>query len=218
MKTIIAPSILSCDFLNIESELSAFKNVKDAWVHLDIMDGHFVPNLTFGIPVVKQIAKKCSLPLDAHLMVENPAFHIEEMKDFGIHNITFHYEVDTDCLEVITEAKKYYPSVGISLKPNTAVSSLSDEVLKEIDLLLVMSVEPGFGGQSFIEETYDKLVEVQNIKKYQKLDFMVQVDGGVSNDNAAKLIEHGVDNLVAGSYVFKEGRESYIEKVNSLRS
>lgn len=218
MKTIISPSILSCDFLNIESELCTFSDAKDIWIHLDIMDGHFVPNLTFGIPIVKQIANRCTMLLDAHLMVENPEFHLCEMKNFGIHNITIHLEVDTDCLEIIQEAKKYYPSVGISIKPGTPVSSISDEIFEAIDLLLVMSVEPGFGGQSFIETTYDKLTEIQKIKKEKNLSFMVQVDGGVTDKNASKLIKHGADNLVAGSYIFKAGPKKYIEQVNSLRS
>jgi len=218
LKTIISPSLLACDFLNIEKELDAFKGQSDFWFHLDIMDGHFVPNLTFGIPIIKQISAKTSIPLDAHLMVTNPEFHINEMKDFGLHNLTFHVEAVSDAVSLVKEAKKYYPSVGVSVKPKTEVSDLSDELFKEIDLLLIMSVEPGFGGQSFIENTYKKLEEIRSIKKRLGLNFSVQIDGGVTDGNASKLIQFGACNLVAGSYVFKDGSSKYIEKVNSLRS
>ncbi len=218
MKTIISPSLLACDFLNIEQELSHFSGISDFWFHLDIMDGHFVPNLTFGIPIVKMISLKTDVLLDAHLMVGNPEFHMYEMKDFGLHNFSFHFEASRNPLALIKEVKKYYPSVGISIKPGTPVSSLSKDILSSIDLLLVMSVEPGFGGQSFIEETYSKLNEIKKIKERYSIDFMVQVDGGVSDGNASKLIKHGVSNLVAGSYIFKDGPSKYIQKVNSLRS
>lgn len=215
---IVSPSILSCDFLNIEKELSFFENLENVWVHLDIMDGHFVPNLTFGIPIVKQISKLSKLPLDAHLMVSNPEFHINEMKDFGLSNITFHFEATDSPLELINTAKKSYPSVGISIKPKTNVSSLSLELLKSIDLVLVMSVEPGFGGQSFIENTYSKITELNELRKEHNLSFQIQIDGGVSNKNFEKLRSHGADNLVAGSYIFKEKQENYTKTVETLRS
>lgn len=217
-KIIIAPSILACDFLNIETDLSYLKDAEDLWLHLDIMDGHFVPNLTFGAPIVKMISQKFDYTLDAHLMVSNPEFHIELLKDHGVHNFTFHYEASQDnCLELIAMAKKNFKSVGISIKPGTEVTDVPLEVYKEIDLLLVMSVEPGFGGQSFIENTYNKLNQIKKIKDDHDLNFMVQIDGGVKDINAAKLIEHGANNLVAGSYVFKTDPENYINKVNSLR-
>jgi ribulose-phosphate 3-epimerase len=216
--TIISPSLLACDFVNIETELNHFSEAKDIWFHLDIMDGHFVPNLTFGQPIIKFISKKTDQLLDAHFMVSNPEFYIEELKDYGLHNFTFHIEACDNSLELIKKAKKYYPSVGISIKPGTEFSALSDDILKEIDLLLVMSVEPGFGGQSFIENTYNKLNAITAAKKEHGYDFDVQVDGGVSNANCKKLIEHGCNNLVAGSYVFKEGPTTYLSKIDSLRS
>jgi ribulose-phosphate 3-epimerase len=182
------------------------------------MDGLFVPNLTFGIPIIKMIAKKCTLPLDAHLMVTNPRFHIEQMKDFGLHNITFHFEAVTDAIELVTYAKQFYPSVGVSIKPKTKVSELSDELLQQIDLLLVMSVEPGFGGQSFIENTYKKLEEINQVKQRLGLTFSIQIDGGVSDKNSKQLLQAGADNLVAGSYIFKDGPNSYHQKILSLRS
>lgn len=214
----ISPSLLACDFLNIESELRAFDGFENLWFHLDIMDSHFVPNLTFGHPIVSLISKKTSIPLDAHFMVTNPKFYIETFKDFNIHNFTFHYEACENPLELILEAKKIYPSVGLSIKPGTSVNVLTDEILQELDLVLIMSVEPGFGGQSFIEETYEKIHALNEKKKEIKTSFSIQVDGGVKDINSKKLIDAGADNLVAGSYVFKEGASSYKTKVESLRN
>lgn len=213
---IISPSLLACDFLNIEAELKCFKGFKDTWFHLDIMDSHFVPNLTFGHPIVNLISKKTDIPLDAHFMVSNPEFFIDTFKDYNIHNFTFHIESTENTLALIKKAKAIYPSVGISLKPKTPLTAITDDMLKEIDLILVMSVEPGFGGQSFIEESYERVQYFNNLKqKYPQLT--IQVDGGVSNSNAQKLRAAGADNLVAGSYVFKDGPLTYKEKIESLR-
>lgn len=213
---IISPSILACDFLNIEAELNCFQGFKDTWFHLDIMDSHFVPNLTFGHPIVKLISQKTKIPLDAHFMVSNPEFFIDTFKDYNIHNFTFHIESTQNTLELVKKAKTIYPSVGLSLKPKTPLSEITDELLKEIDLILIMSVEPGFGGQSFIESSYERVEYFNKLKdKYPQLT--IQVDGGVSNINAQKLKESGADNLVAGSYIFKDGPLTYKEKVESLR-
>lgn len=218
MNTIISPSLLACDFLNIENELKPFEKTKDLWFHLDIMDGHFVPNLTFGHPIIKLISSKTLIPLDAHLMVTNPEFYIDTFSDLKIHNLTWHFEVTKEkSIELIKKAKRFYPSVGLSIKPKTDVSNLSIEILKEIDLLLIMSVEPGFGGQKFIEDTYQRILFFKEIKKENNLNFAIQVDGGVKQDNAAKLIEAGATNLVAGSYVFSDGPNQYINRVDSLR-
>lgn len=219
--TIISPSLLSCDFLNIESELKYFDNVKDFWFHLDIMDGHFVPNMTFGQAIIKKITEKTLQPCDAHFMVSNPEFYIDDLKDFRLHNFTFHFEAvknSIEALRLIEKAKNYFPSVGISIKPKTPFSVLNNQILEKIDLLLIMSVEPGFGGQSFIENTYHKLNEVKIAKDNNQFNFQVQIDGGVSKNNAKKLIEHGSDNLVAGSYVFKDGPSSYLNKIESIRN
>ena len=215
--TIIAPSLLACDFLNIEPELKAFDGVDDIWFHLDIMDGHFVPNLTFGHPIIELIVKKATHKCDAHFMVTNPEFHGETLKHTGLHNFTFHIEATPGPLELVHELKKHYPSVGISIKPNTPCSSLSDELLKAIDLVLVMSVEPGFGGQSFMPNAFDKIKELVNRRSALSTSFQIQVDGGVSDKNAADLIKAGADNLVAGSYIFKANASDYKLKVNSLR-
>lgn len=215
--TIISPSLLACDFLNIEPELKAFDNLSDIWFHLDIMDGHFVPNLTFGHPLVELITKKTAHRCDAHFMVTNPEFHAETLKDFGLYNFTFHFEASLNALAFIKELKKYYPSVGISIKPGTPAHKLSDEILKAVDLVLVMSVEPGFGGQSFMPSAYDKIRELKSRKESLKAHFQIQVDGGVSDKNAKQLIEAGADNLVAGSYIFKNPKADYKKAVESLR-
>jgi ribulose-phosphate 3-epimerase len=215
--TIISPSLLACDFLNIELELNAFSGVKDMWFHLDIMDGHFVPNLTFGHPIIELISKKATHKCDAHFMVTNPEFHGETLKNSGLYNFTFHVEATPDSLVLIKKLKAYYPSVGISIKPNTPVSALTDEVLKAADLVLVMSVEPGFGGQSFMPSAYDKIRELKSRRNSLKAHFQIQVDGGVTNQNSKELITAGADNLVAGSYVFKSGKAKYKEQIESLR-
>lgn len=217
MSKTVSPSILSCDFLNIENEIKPFEGAKDLWLHLDIMDGHFVPNLTFGIPIISQISKKTSLPLDAHLMVTNPEFHMEEMKDFGLYNITFHFEAVSDSVSLINKYKPNYKKVGFSIKPKTEVTELSDDLLIATDLVLVMSVEPGFGGQSFMPNSLDKIKVLKERRAKLGTDFVIQVDGGVSDQNAKLLRDTGADNLVAGSYVFKVNPSDYMDRVESLR-
>lgn len=216
--TIISPSLLACDFLNIEPELMAFAGVPDMWFHLDIMDGHFVPNLTFGHPIIELITKKSPHKCDAHFMVTNPEFHGETLKNAGLHNFTFHIEAVMDSFSLIKDLKKYYPSVGVSIKPNTPTHKLSDEILKASDLILVMSVEPGFGGQSFMPGAFDKIRELKSRRQSLGAHFQIQVDGGVTDKNAKELIEAGADNLVAGSYVFKTTKDNYAKKIESLRN
>lgn len=215
--TIISPSLLACDFLNIEPELMAFKDIDNVWFHLDIMDGHFVPNLTFGHPIIEQIIKKSPHKCDAHFMVTNPEFHAETLKNYGIHNFTFHQEAMLDSISFIKELKKSYPSVGISIKPGTPAHKLTDEILLAVDLVLVMSVEPGFGGQSFMPSAYDKIKDLKARREKLKTNFQIQVDGGVTDKNSKQLIEAGADNLVAGSYIFKNAQEDYKKAINLLR-
>lgn len=214
---VISPSILACDFLNIETELFAFEGFNNLWFHLDIMDGHFVPNLTFGHPIIELITKKTNHKCDAHFMVTNPEFHAETMKSFGIHNFTFHLEATLDSLGLTKVLKKLYPSVGISIKPGTPTHKLTDDILKEVDLVLIMSVEPGFGGQSFMPLVFEKIRELKSRRKKLSAHFVIQVDGGVSDKNAKNLIEAGADNLVAGSYIFKNKKEDYEKAIESLR-
>ena len=215
MNVIVSPSLLGCDILNMEQEVRAFENLSDLWLHLDIMDGHFVPNLTFGHDTVAKISALTALPLDAHLMVSNPLFYIETFRDKGLHNLTFHLEATVESASLVRKAKEYYPNVGISIKPGTSASALTDEILSLVDLVLIMSVEPGLGGQAFMEESYERIRYLAS--KKDTLGFSLQVDGGVSDKNAAQLIAAGIDNLVAGSYIFRGGRDSYGERVESLR-
>ena len=214
---IISPSLLSCDFLNIETELNQFKDFQDLWFHLDIMDGHFVPNTTFGHPIIKMISRKTDIPLDAHFMVTNPRFYIDTLKEVPLHNFTFHIEATDEPVELLKEGKKYFKSKGISIKPNTEVSALNDEILKHCDLILVMSVEPGFGGQKFMPNSIDKIKLLSKLREENGYTYTIQVDGGVSDENAKILLDAGADNLVAGSYVFKKGPREYKNRVDSLR-
>lgn len=214
----ISPSILACDFANIESELKKIEDAKDIWIHLDIMDGHFVPNLTFGIPVVKRIGQVTNHTLDAHLMVSNPEFHIERMSDLGVTNITFHHEAVVDSMKLIKKAKQLYKSVGLSIKPKTEATDLSDEILSEIDVVLVMSVEPGFGGQSFMPNALDKISILKERRTKLGAEFIIQVDGGINKTTYKDVIDAGADNLVAGSYVFSEPNQDYISRIESLRN
>lgn len=215
--TIIAPSLLSADFLNLAEDIKRFDGIDDLWLHLDVMDGHFVPNLTFGVPVLKNIHKITSHKLDAHLMVTNPEDYIEQYKSIGAHNFTFHWEAVTHHDRLIAELKKNYPSVGISLNPSTPIEKIPDYILKEIDLILIMTVNPGFGGQSFIEGCVDKVIKLSEIRLKQNLNFMIQVDGGVNDKNAKDLIDNGANNLVAGSYIFSEPNKDYKTRIDSLR-
>ncbi|HLE09696.1 MAG: hypothetical protein A2504_02190 [Bdellovibrionales bacterium RIFOXYD12_FULL_39_22] len=219
-KVIVSPSLLSCDFLNIEREIKILNKIENIWYHLDIMDGHFVPNLTFGHPIIAKIASIAKHPLDAHLMVTNPEFYFETLAKNKIHNLTFHYEAcknEQQAKAMIEQAKKYYPSVGISIRPKTDLQTIPMAVLEKINLFLLMSVEPGFGGQSFLPEAFDKLKELNKIRQERKLNFSIQIDGGISEINAKQLTALGVDNFVAGSFVFRVENNNYQKKINQLR-
>lgn len=219
---IISPSLLAADFLNLEHELKRFDGQSNLWLHLDIMDGHFVPNLTFGHPIVELIAKIAKHPLDAHFMVTNPEFYIDTFKNYKIHNFTFHYELftqDTSELKrLIKKAKSFYPSVGLSIKPKTDVAVLTDDLLKELDLVLVMSVEPGFGGQKFMPESLQKVTFLKTKKDQLKLNLSIQIDGGINEETAKAAIHAGADNLVAGSAIFKHSFENTTVAIKNMIS
>lgn len=217
MKTIISPSILAADFTNLISDISVIEDVNDLWLHLDVMDGHFVPNLTFGIPIIKQLKKKTNLPLDVHLMVTNPEFHMEELKDVGIENITYHFEIETDHMELISKYRSHYNSIGLSIKPKTKAQDLDLELLKKLDLVLVMSVEPGFGGQSFMPNALDKIEYLNKVRKENNLSFKIQVDGGINEETGTKCRNKGADNMVAGSYIFGKEKDQYKTQIETLR-
>lgn len=208
MSVIIAPSILSADFANLESEIKRIENAGADWVHVDVMDGHFVPNLTIGAPVVKALRLVTKLPLDVHLMIENPQKYIPDFVDAGSDFITIHQEVKNPhaALNMIKDAGI---KAGISIKPATQ----AEEILKYkdlIDLVLVMTVEPGFGGQTFMNECADKIKFLsENLKK----ETIIEVDGGINFDTAKICVQNGANALVSGNYIFKA-----IDINNALRS
>jgi len=202
MKFITAPSVLSADFSCLESEIKKIEQITDSWVHIDVMDGHFVPNLTFGPCVVKSIRKKTNLFFDAHLMVDNPSSLFKDFADAGVNAITFHIEETHFPLRLIDEIRTLGLKVGVSLNPATPLSSVYN-LLHLIDVLLIMSVEPGFSGQKFIPFSIDKIQEADKIRKDKNLHFLISVDGGVNQDTAEKVLLSGADVLVMGSFFFK---------------
>ena len=199
MKTIISPSILSADFANLERDIKKVENYVP-WLHIDVMDGHFVPNITIGIPVVKSIRKITNLFLDTHLMIENPIDFIDGFIEAGSDLITFHFEASKGkTIEIINKIKEKNKMAGISIKPKTSPDEIKD-FINLVDLILIMSVEPGFGGQKFIEETVYK---IETIKKYSNNpNLIIQFDGGI-NDKTWKLCKQkGANALVAGNYIY----------------
>lgn len=202
MSRIIAPSLLSCDFANLQSEIEMLNTSQADWLHLDIMDGVFVPNLTFGMPVVSFIRKHALKPLDVHLMIVQPERYISDFKKAGADILTVHYEACTHLHRTIQAIKSEEMKAGVSLNPHTPVSVLED-IITELDLVLIMSVNPGFGGQSFIENTYKKVMQLKEMIIRSGSQALIEVDGGVSDLNIERLSEAGVDAFVAGNYIFK---------------
>ena len=202
MRFITASSILSADFSCLESEIKKIEQIPDGWVHIDVMDGHFVPNLTFGPCVVKSIRKKTNLFFDAHLMIDNPSSLIKDFAGAGVNAITFHIEETHFPLRLINEIRTLGLKVGVSLNPATPLSMVY-RLLPLIDILLIMSVEPGFSGQKFIPFSIDKIQEAQAIRKDKNLHFLISVDGGVNQNTVEKILLSGADVLVMGSFFFK---------------
>jgi ribulose-phosphate 3-epimerase len=193
--------MLSADFGNLERDTKMIDRSAAQWVHIDVMDGVFVPNISFGFPVMKPIRKATSKVLDVHLMIVEPENYVEKFVKAGADWVTFHIEATQKSLECISMIKGAGAKAGISIKPMTEVSAL-DGLLDKVDMVLVMSVEPGFGGQSFIPSALDKIRELDRIRKERGLEFLIQVDGGISATNAGEVFEAGADILVAGSAVF----------------
>jgi len=202
MSVIIAPSILAADFGNLQRDCEMVNNSKADWFHLDIMDGVFVPNISYGMPIINKINEVATKTLDVHLMIVDPERYIETFKNVGADILTVHYEACTHLHKTIQSIKSNGMKVGVALNPHTSVDLLKD-VLNDLDLVLVMSVNPGFGGQSFIENTYEKVRNLRILREKSGSDFIIEIDGGVNITNAPKLIEAGADALVAGSFVFK---------------
>lgn len=200
-QTLIAPSILSADFARLAEEVARVERGRADWLHIDVMDGHFVPNLTVGPPIVEAIRKVTSLPLDVHLMMTNPDAFIEEFAQAGANYLTVHVEACVHLHRTLESIKERQVKAGVSLNPATPVTSLS-EIIRDADLVLVMSVNPGFGGQKFIPSVLDKIRRVRELIDRTQSRALLEVDGGVKPDNAADIIAAGADVLVSGSAVF----------------
>lgn len=198
---LIAPSVLSADFGNLQRDIEMINQSKADWFHVDVMDGVFVPNISFGFPVLKALQKHATKPLDVHLMIVNPDAYIKEFKAAGAEVLTVHYEACTHLHRTIQAIKAEGMKAGVALNPHTPVSALT-EVAKDLDLLLVMSVNPGFGGQKFIENAINKVAQAKELREKCGGSYLIEVDGGVNNENASVLFGAGADVLVAGNYVF----------------
>ena len=202
MPTIIAPSVLASDFGNLERDCKMINNSEADWFHIDIMDGVFVPNISFGMPVLAAIQKHAQKPLDVHLMIVDPDRYVETFHKLGAAILTVHYEACKHLHRSLQLIKSFGMKAGVALNPHTPVELLKDTI-QAIDLVCIMSVNPGFGGQTFIEHTYEKIKELKELIEKTNSKCQIEIDGGVTDQNAAKLIQCGADVLVAGSHVFK---------------
>jgi ribulose-phosphate 3-epimerase len=200
--TIIAPSVLAADFANLQRDIEMINNSEADWFHIDIMDGVFVPNISFGMPVLEAINKHAKKTIDVHLMIIDPDRYIKTFKDLGTDILTVHYEASTHLHRTLQAIKAEGMKAGVALNPHTSVALLED-VINDVDLVCIMSVNPGFGGQSFIENTYKKIKQLKEIINRNGASTIIEIDGGVTNKNARQLVEAGADVLVAGNYVFK---------------
>lgn len=207
MSHIIAPSILSADFANLQRDVEMINNSQADWFHVDVMDGAFVPNISFGFPVIKAIKKHAKKPLDVHLMVVKPDRFLQQFQEAGADILTVHYEACIHLHRTVHAIKALGIKAGVAINPHTSVNFLAD-IIEDIDVVLVMSVNPGFGGQKFIENTYHKIVNLREIIRAKKSNALIEIDGGVDMNNYTKLLEAGADALVAGNTVFSSANPS----------
>ena len=213
MSLIISPSVLSCDFANVQRDVEMINNSDADWFHIDIMDGVFVPNISFGFPVMKAIKRHAKKPLDVHLMIDNPDQYIEDFASAGADILTVHFEACTHLHRTINAIREAGMKAGVAINPHTSVTVL-EEVLDSLDLVLIMSVNPGFGGQKFIESSIGKVAKLREMKTNLNPGLIIEVDGGVNLETGNRLVEAGASALVAGSFVFKS--EKLINTIKAL--
>ena len=216
MSHLIAPSVLAADFANIQRDFEMINTSNADWFHIDVMDGVFVPNISFGMPVISAMKKHAKKPLDIHLMIVNPDQYISTFKNIGADILTVHYEACSHLHRTLQAIKAEGMKAGVALNPHTPIHLLED-IIQDIDLVCIMSVNPGFGGQSFIEHTYKKVKELKSLINKHETSTLIEIDGGVNINNAKPLLDSGADVLVAGSFVFKsENPELTIQELKAV--
>ncbi|MGN1230156.1 MAG: ribulose-phosphate 3-epimerase [Prevotella sp.] len=213
--TIVSPSLLAADFLHLDNDIEMINRSEAEWLHLDVMDGVFVPNISFGFPVLEAVAKKCTKALDVHFMIVHPEQYIKQTAKLGAMMMNVHYEACIHLHRTIQEIHDAGMKAGVTLNPSTPVSVL-EEIIKDVDMVLLMSVNPGFGGQTFIENTIDKVKRLRKLIDEKGSKALIEVDGGVQGETAPRLVAAGVDVLVSGSYVFKSDTPEDV--IHSLRA
>jgi len=215
MKPLVAPSILSADFANLQRDVEMLNKSDADWIHVDVMDGVFVPNISFGFPVIKAIKMHSKKPLDVHLMIANPDHYLQMFKDTGADNLSVHYEACTHLHRTVHAIRDFGMKAGVAINPHTPVNVLQD-IISEIDLVILMSVNPGFGGQKFIDATHQKVRYLKQLIKTKKSKALIEVDGGVDLKNAPLLVKDGTDVLVAGNTVF--GSKNPMDTIFQLKN